>query len=521
MIMRNSRAGNKNHYYFAALRQLITATLLLIFMTGCAGHKQMEFTEVLDQEAIGGQIQLTGPVETGRNNGHRAARRTAAVAQAGILLVRSFRVDPINRPVSNILSLSSYALKSTGGLLRRVALGAAQFPSLEATPIPEVGYADSMDLEQWEKDLDRISGSKSSRGTISYLVDGEEYFNRLLEAVDTADESIDIRTYIFDNDDYAVSVADKLKEKSKDVDIRVLVDGLGNLMAMQADSAEMPADFKAPLSMARYIERDSEIRVRTNSNPWLTGDHTKTTIIDKKLAFVGGMNIGREYRYEWHDLMMEVTGPIVDRLQYDTNKAWAKASFLGDLANFFAFLSGKKSNADDEGYPVRALYTRNFDSQIYRAQIAAIRRAKRYILIENAYFSDDATLYELAKARRRGVDVRVILPDDGNHGALNASNQVTINKMLKNGIRVYLYPGMSHVKAAVIDGWACVGNANFDKLSLKINKELNLSTSHPQAVSELLDRVFIPDLARSTEIDREVEITLQARLLEILVDETM
>lgn len=497
------------------------ATLVLIFLTGCATHKQIEFNDAFDQEAIGAEIRVTHAIKNNGDSGYSALRRTAAIAQAGVLMTRSFRVDPINRPVSNLLSLTSYVLKSTGGLLRRVAIGTTQFPSLETTPIPQVRYEDGMDLEQWEKDLDRISGTKSSKGKIRFLVDGEEYFDRLLDAVDAARESIDIRTFIFDNDDYAVAVADRLKEKSNDIDIRVLVDGLGNLMAMQADSAAMPADFKVPLSMERYIEKDSRVRVRTNSNPWLTGDHTKTTIIDKKLAFVGGMNIGREYRYEWHDIMMEVTGPIVDKLQYDTNKAWAKASFLGDLANFFAFLAGEKTNADDEGYPVRALYTRNFDSQIYRAQIAAIRRARRYILIENAYFSDDSILYELAKARRRGVDVRVILPDAGNHGVLNASNQVAINKMLENGIRVYLFPGMSHVKAAVIDGWACVGSANFDKLSLKINKELNLSTSHEAAVNELLDRVFIPDLARSKEINQKVEVTLQARLLEVLVDEAL
>lgn len=521
MIMRTSRGDKKNHERHEAFCYVLTIALVLFFITGCASRKQIEFTEAFDEEAISAQISVAGPIDISGGNRRSAMRRTAALAQAGVLLTRSFRVDPVNRPISNVLSLSSYALKSTGGLLRRVALSSTQFPSLEATAIPEVTYEDGMDLEQWEKDLDKISGAKSSKGTISFLVDGEEYFNRLLDAVDTAAESIDIRTYIFDNDDFAVAVADKLKNKSKDVDIRVLVDGLGNLLAMQADSITMPSDFKVPLSMERYIEQDSEIRVRTNSNPWLTGDHTKTTIIDKKLAFVGGMNIGREYRYEWHDIMMEVSGPIVDKLQYDTNKAWAKASFLGDVANFFAFLRGKKANADDAGYPVRALYTHNFNSQIYRAQIAAIRRARRYILIENAYFSDDSILYELAKARRRGVDVRVILPDAGNHGALHASNQVAINRMLRNGIRVYLFPGMSHVKAAVIDGWACVGSANFDKLSLKINKELNLSTSYEPAVNELLDRVFIPDLARSTEIDQQVNVTLQARLLEVLVDEAL
>jgi phosphatidylserine/phosphatidylglycerophosphate/cardiolipin synthase-like enzyme len=120
------------------------------------------------------------------------------------------------------------------------------------------------------------------------------------------------------------------------------------------------------------------------------------------------MNIGREYRYDWHDLMMEVSGPVVDQLQFESDKAWARGGLFGDLANAVRFLRGKKNNADREGYPVRILQTKNFDSQIHKAQIAAIQNAQSHIIIENAYFSDDRTIYELAKARRRGVDVRVI-----------------------------------------------------------------------------------------------------------------
>jgi cardiolipin synthase len=219
--------------------------------------------------------------------------------------------------------------------------------------------------------------------------------------------------------------------------------------------------------------------------------------------------------------MMEVHGPVVDQLQYDTNKAWAKASVFGDVANFFAFLAGKGKNAEQVGYPVRILYTRNFDSQIYRAQLEAIRRARSYILIENSYFSDDATLYELAKARRRGVDVRVILPNRGNHSTHDASNMIAMNRMLENGIRVYRFPGMSHVKAAVIDGWASVGTANYDKLSLQVNKEVNLATSDEDAVNELLDRVFIPDLARSKEVTETVDVTMRARFMEVIIDEVL
>jgi len=482
----------------------MAVAIVACLLGACAGHDQLSATE------SGNAADRLHTVPT-----------SVTAAQGTVLLARSFQVDPINRPFSNAMSLGSYAIKSTTGFLKRVAISNAQFPALESKLIPELTYAQGMDLEQWEKDLDRISGRKSSFGTIDFLVDGEEYFPRMLEAVRNAEESIDVRTYIFDNDDYAVKVADELKAMSDAVDVRVMIDGIGNLAALRENPGSMPKGFKPPLSMESYLQRNSKIRVRTLSNPWLTGDHTKTTIIDKKIAFTGGMNIGREYRYDWHDLMMEVRGPVVDQLQFDTNKAWAKASVFGDIAHLFALLSGKEVNSEQSGYPVRALYTRNFDSQIYRAQLEAIRRARSYIVIENSYFSDDATLYELARARRRGVDVRVILPKRGNHSAHDSSNMIAMNKMLENGIRVYRYPGMSHVKASIIDGWASVGTANFDKLSLEVNKEINLATSNAAAVTELLDRLFIPDLAKSVEVREKFDVNLQARIMEVVTDELL
>ncbi len=503
---------------------MTSLVLVAMLTTGCATRPKVKISDAFDEQAIAAEITTSGSIAIESENQavHQTMIRKSAIAtQAGILYVRSVHIDPINRPVSNFLAMTSLGLKSTTGLFRRTALGAIQFPALERQPIPEVTYADPMDLEKWEKDLNRISGRKQSKGTIEFLVDGEEFFPRMLQAVGDAKESIDIRTYIFDNDDYAVKVADVLKDKSQEVNVRVLVDAFGNWAATQADAESLPKGYHGPLSMEQYMERGSNVKFRSRSIPWGTGDHTKTIIIDKKVAFIGGMNIGREYRYDWHDLMMEVTGPVVDHLQYDTNKAWAGASVFGDVAKFFAILGGEKKKADDVGYPVRVLYTATHDSQIYRSQLEAIRRSQSYILIENAYFSDDVILYELAKARRRGVDVRVILPNAGDLGSHNASNNVAINKMLKNGIRVYRYPGMSHVKAAIFDGWACVGSANFDKLSFQVNREVNLATSHEPVVNELLDRLFIPDLARSTEITEMLDLTVQARLLEMFVDEVM
>ena len=490
---------------------LATITLLIAMLTGCAGGPESRTSPISEEVDVQGPAQVSSKM-----------RKVAGVSQAAVLYGRSTYINPINRPVSNAASLASFAFKSTTGFFRRLTVNNVQMPNLESMPMAEITYGEGMDLEQWEKDLDKIVGHKSSSGKIDFLVDGEQYFSRLLQSFDQAEKSIDIRTYIFDNDDYGIEVADILKNKSQDVRVRIQIDALGNLLAMQTDSESQPTGHSGPLSISQYLRKDSDVKVRNLANAHMyMGDHTKTTIVDGKTAFVGGMNIGREYRYDWHDLMMEVSGPIVDQLQYDTDKAWARASVFGDAANFLRILGGKKERADSEGYPVRALYTRNFDSQIYRAQLEAIRRSQSYILIENSYFSDDLMTYELAKARRRGVDVRIILPTRGNHGFVHASNQVAINTLLDHGIRVYVYPGMSHVKAAIYDGWACVGSANYDKLSLEVNKELNLATSHADTVNSLLDEVFIPDLAMSEEITDRVEVTFTQVLQEKAVDELL
>ncbi|HEY5643053.1 MAG TPA: phosphatidylserine/phosphatidylglycerophosphate/cardiolipin synthase family protein [Woeseiaceae bacterium] len=468
-----------------------------------------------------GTNDSTATVEPGRSVTQRhLARKVTGVSHATLHYARSVYENPVNRPVSHITSLASLAVQSTRGFVKRAAIGTLGMPAL-SEDIPALSQSEPMDLNEFERILDRETGTRSELGRIRFLVDGDEYFCRLMSAIAAAEQSIDIRTYIFDNDDFAVAMADQLREKSADVRVRILLDGIGTMLAMQTDAESMPEEFEVPLSMRSYLERDSEIRVRNLTNPWFTGDHTKTTIIDERIAFVGGMNIGREYRYDWHDLMMEVTGPVVDQLQFESDKAWARGGVFGDVANFLRFTRGKQQNADRDGYPVRILQTRSFDAQIKRAQIAAIRNSNSYILIENAYFSDDETLYELAKARRRGVDVRIIIPSKGNHGPLNASNLVTINKLLANGIRVYEYPGMSHVKAAIFDGWASVGSANFDKLSLEVNKELNLATSDPGTVEALLEQVFIPDLMVSREIDAPVDLTLTAHLAEFMVDELL
>jgi cardiolipin synthase len=388
---------------------------------------------------------------------------------------------------------------------------------------PPLATGAGMDLAKWEQHLDTLVGPEHYRGGMRPLIDGEAFFVSLVQAIQDARESVEIRLYIFDSDDYALRIADLLKRRSHEIRVRVLIDQLGTLAAGQVPSkSPYYSRSKPPVSIASYLQQDSNVEVRMVNNPWLTSDHTKVIVVDRSKAFLGGMNIGREYRYEWHDLMVELDGPIVGRLLKDFDKRWAYAGFGGDLAFALASLKDEpySGEADRPDFiDIRPLYTRTGNAQILRAQLAAIRQARSRIYVEQPYVSEDDVIAELIRARRRGVDVRVVLPVHSDSGFMNGANLLAAKAFIRNGVRVYGYPGMTHVKAALFDGWACVGSANFDKLSLRINQETNLATSDPHFVALIERDLFEADFARSAEWTEAKPVGWNDYIAEFIADQ--
>lgn len=380
-----------------------------------------------------------------------------------------------------------------------------------------------MNLSEFEKYIDKISSSKVYRGNIDILIDGEEFFVDFIYNIFNAEKSINIRTYIFDNDDYAVKIADILKMKSEKIDVKVIMDFLGSVSAAQTlPDTKMPLDFVMPKRIDKYLEKDSDVKARLAKNPWFTTDHVKTFILDNEIAYIGGMNIGREYRYEWHDMMLKLEGPVVAKLNKSFYNAWAHEGLGGDLAYFFSNLFRKENSKmpdKDEYMDIRVLQTTTNRAEIHNAVLEGIKRAKGYIYIENAYFTDNRVINELIKARSRGVDVRVVLPYWGNHNIINASNIIAANYFVRNGIRVFLYPGMTHVKATVIDDWAMVGTANYDKLSMRVNREMNIAFSDKEKVKELVERLFEKDFVKSMEVKGEFPIPWYNYILEKIANQ--
>src|SRR5207237_10715140 len=102
------------------------------------------------------------------------------------------------------------------------------------------------------------------------------------------------------------------------------------------------------------------------------------------------------------------------------------------------------------------------------AVLGSIRNAQDYLYIENPYLFDKRVIAALVKARRRGVDVRVVLPYVNDFKAGGRSNLIVANYLLQHGVRVYFYPGMTHVKALPVAGWTCLGSANLNNPTLRL-----------------------------------------------------
>lgn len=337
-------------------------------------------------------------------------------------------------------------------------------------------------------------------GKITWLVDGKRFFPELERQIESARESVDSQVYIFDNDDTATALAERLKQRSGEARVRVIFDDLGSSVSWGEDpETPMPAGFEPPGNMSKHLREGSRVKVRSMLNPFLVCDHTKLHVFDGKVAVMGCANIGREYRSEWHDLMFRVEGPAVAKLQDDYNRTWKRA----DPRGLFGLLQREPVVSTPAAVggeiPIRIIRTDPAVGrrEIQKAMVLAIRAARKRIWIEDPYVANDDVTEALEAAAERGVDVRLIYPGKNDSKIMDIANRVFADKLVKAGGKAYAYPGMTHLKVMICDDWACVGSANLDTLSMRINRELNLCLRDSPALRQLIAQVFEPDFAIS------------------------
>jgi cardiolipin synthase len=224
-------------------------------------------------------------------------------------------------------------------------------------------------------------------------------------------------------------------------------------------------------------------------------------IVDGRIGFVGGLNIGDEWAAiseggrGWHDIHVRVEGPSVLELSKLAMSTWHGH---GDIYLDPKVFLPEVLRIGDKYLNIVGSRERTKRKAIRQSYLHAIKQAKKFIYIANAYFLPDLGFRRaLRNAVRRGVDVRVMVPKSGDILSVQLASRALYTRLLRAGIRILLWQGrLLHAKTATIDGqWATVGSFNIDHRSLAQNLEVNVNVVGEE-FSNRLKEVFLEDEKR-------------------------
>jgi len=392
----------------------------------------------------------------------------------GSLLYFSFGINRIQRK-ARLLRAGQGKIDSSPGHQR-----------VEEEVLHQVLGEDGLHLAPLIKYVSRLSHLPLLDGNcVTPLTTGREAYDQMLAAIDGAERSIGLMTYIFDNDDAGHIFVEALaRAVERGVAVRVLIDDVG----------------------ARYTFPSIKRLLRRNKVPFATflptvipgrmhyanlRCHRKILVVDGKIGFTGGMNIRRGHlcepgdRSPIIDLHFRVDGPVVAHLAESFAFDWdfATDERLEGSAWFPRLSPGGQSLC--RGIPDGP----DFDiDKIVLTILGAIGCARDSIEIVTPYFLPEPPLITaLGVAAMRGVSVNIILPERGNLKMVEWACMAQLWQVLQRGCRVWLSPPpFDHTKIMLVDGvWSLIGSANWDPRSLRLNFEFNVECYDRDLASQL------------------------------------
>ncbi len=320
---------------------------------------------------------------------------------------------------------------------------------------------------------------------VTFLPGGEVAYRAMREAIEAAERSVTLCTYIFDPGEAGDAIADALvRARARGAQVRVLIDAVG-------------ARYRWP-PMHRRLRRDgvrTELFLPRLTPAWLPfvnlRNHRKILVVDGIVGFTGGMNIRDDFlpgrgRTAFMDLQARLEGPVVEHLQsafaedwlFTTGESLEGGAFFPPLRAAGPVLArGIPDGPDEDFETVRWIL------------LGALASARERVRIVTPYFLPDAGLVTaLDVAVMRGIQVDVVLPERGNLPLIQWAQTAQLWQVLARGCRVWLSPApFDHTKLVVVDGaWSLLGSANWDPRSLRLNFELEVEC-------------YDPDLARRSE----------------------
>jgi cardiolipin synthase len=331
------------------------------------------------------------------------------------------------------------------------------------------------------------------------LLNGDQIFPSMLQAISSARETINFETYIYWSGRVGQSFADALSERARaGVKVHILVDWVGS---QKMDQAQLQQMRDSGVDIRRYHPLHWYSLDRVNNRT-----HRKLLIVDGRIGFTGGVGIGDEWSgnaqdpEHWRDTHFRIEGPAVAQMQAAFADNWMKVSGVvmhgqayfppleakgGQLAQVF------KSSIDGGAESIHLMY------------LAAIAASRESIDLSMAYFvPDEIALQTLEAAMKRGVKVRIIMPGPHTDSALvRRASRALWGRILAGGAEMYEFqPTMFHCKVLIVDGlWTSVGSTNFDPRSFRLNDEANLN-------------IYDRDFARRQRTDFEADLKRSRRI---------
>lgn len=343
---------------------------------------------------------------------------------------------------------------------------------------------------------------------IKLLRNGEEYFPALEASIDAAKHEIYLETYIYQADKVGLKIGKALmRAAQRGVSVCLLLDGFG--------SQDLSHSYIQSLGLGGV----QVMFYRTKISPWsfkknrLRRLHRKVVVIDKKVGFVGGINIIDDYDVPTDatprvDYAVRIEGALLPQLYASVHKLWRRIAWsqLRPIPKPSTYVDAAHVH---EGAIKAALVLRDnimHRRDIEEAYLGAIQNAKSEIIIANAYFVPGMRFRRaLLDAAARGVSVKLLLQGRVEYFAMFATHAF-YRLFLQNGIEIFEYrKSFMHSKVAVIDGeWATVGSSNIDPFSLLLAREANVVVSDKLFANELRTDILKTMNEGGTKISHEI-----------------
>ena len=335
---------------------------------------------------------------------------------------------------------------------------------------------------------------------IEVLRKAPAFYQALQDDIKAAKMEIHIETYIWRDDEIGRQFLDLLVEAAKrGVVVRVMIDEIGSFWLKDG--------YFGPLLAAggqfSWCHTLSPLRSRYSFN---LRNHRKLQIIDRQVAYVGGMNFGREYMGlnpdygDWADVQVRVVGTVIGILQELFAEDWFFATGRDDIED----VPDIKSSSEEKIF-VQVLRggPDEVDHPMLRVNLSLVEAARNRLWIAAGYFVPGETMQTaLQVAAARGVDVRLLISEKSEHPLLVKAGRSYYESLLRQGIRIYEYSkGIEHSKYIIIDeDWVSIGSSNLDERSMRLNFELNLLT-YCQKTNQQFAQIFKKTIGEGVEID--------------------